>query len=135
MNTLYLKRNLITLALLAFSLSSYAYQLKGKVTDVSGEAIPGVNVTIEGTSKGAQTDMDGQYTLEVEGTETLTFSFISFENQVIKLNGQKILDVTLLESASSLDEIVVVGSRSGGRPRMETPVPVDVIDMKNLVES
>jgi iron complex outermembrane receptor protein len=135
MSTLYLKRNLITLAFLAFSLTSYAYQLKGKVTDVSGEAIPGVSVTITGTSRGAQTDMYGQYALEVQGTETLRFSFISFENQVIKLNGQKTLDVILLESASSLDEIVVIGSRSGGRSRMETSVPVDVIDMKNLVES
>jgi iron complex outermembrane receptor protein len=135
MSTLYLKRNLITLAFLAFSLTSYAYQLKGKVTDVSGEAIPGVSVTITGTSRGAQTDMYGQYALDVQGTETLRFSFISFENQVIKLNGQKTLDVILLESASSLDEIVVIGSRSGGRSRMETSVPVDVIDMKNLVES
>jgi len=138
MNNNYLKIKSFAIAIVGFfflSIASYGYQLKGTVTDAAGEALPGVNVTINGTSRGVQTAMDGKYGLEVEGTETLTFSFISYENQVVKLNGQKILDIVLLESASSLDEIVVIGSRSGGRSRLETPVPVDIIDMKNIVQS
>lgn len=134
----YLKLKSFPFVLLSFvllSLTSYGYELRGTVTDAAGAALPGVNVAINGTYRGVQTDMDGMYGIELEGTETLTFSFISFENQVVKLNGQKILNIVLLVSNSSLEEIVVIGSRSGGRSRLETAVPVDVIDMKNIIAS
>lgn len=83
--------------------------LSGKVTDVSGEPLPGAAVLVKGSGQGVVTDQEGRYSIEVgEGTE-LEFSFISYETQVIPVGSQKVLDVQLLPSATYLDEAVVVG--------------------------
>lgn len=109
--------------------------IRGKVVDLKGEDLPGVSVSVKGTTRGTQTDVDGTFSLDLQGNETLVFSFIGFESKEVKLNGNTFINVTLEESANALSEIVVTGTRSGGRSRIDSPVPVDVIDMKALVES
>lgn len=83
--------------------------VRGRVVDQFGEPIPGVTVSVEGTSTGTATDLDGQYTLSVPEGSTLIFSFIGFETQRIAVGGQSIIDVELNEDISSLEEVVVVG--------------------------
>src|SRR5690606_1912543 len=86
-------------------------QVSGTVTDYSnGEPLPGVNIIIQGTTTGAVTDMNGNYTLQVPNTESvLSFSFIGYETENITVGNQTTINVSLMPDMTSLDEIVVVG--------------------------
>lgn len=83
--------------------------INGTVTDASGEPIPGVTVSIQGTSTGTATDMDGRYSIVAPEGSTLVFSFIGFETQQIAVANQTVVNVTLMEDMASLEEVVVVG--------------------------
>ena len=85
--------------------------VKGKVTDAStGEALPGVNIVVKGTTLGVLTDVTGNYTLEVpNASATLVFSFIGYVSQEIALGGQTTLNVALIIEPTQLNEVVVVG--------------------------
>jgi TonB-linked SusC/RagA family outer membrane protein len=83
--------------------------VRGKVIDVSGQPIPGVTVSVPGTTTGTATDLDGNYSLSVPEGSTLVFSFIGFESQSIAIGDRSVIDVTLVEDMANLDEIVVVG--------------------------
>ena len=106
-------RNKITfLAFLAVfqvaNLFAQEITVTGKVTSAKdGMTLPGVNVIVKGTSNGAVTDMDGQYSLEVSGDGTLVFSSIGFQTQEVAVNGQSQINVALKEDLESLDEVVV----------------------------
>ena len=82
----------------------------GRVSDVDGTAIPGVNVIVTGTSSGTTTDSDGKYSLAVENSNaTLAFSFIGFATQEVAINGRTSIDVVLQPDTKTLEEVVVVG--------------------------
>lgn len=79
----------------------------GTVVDVNGMALPGATVTIQGTNKGTVTDIDGKYTIEAPENAILVFSYLGFEAQSIEVGSRSIIDITLEEQASDLDEFVV----------------------------
>src|SRR5690606_9842452 len=81
----------------------------GTVIDSNGEPIPGVTVSVQGTSIGTATDINGKYSLTVPEGVTLVFSFIGFETQNIEVGDRSVINVTLSEDMTSLDEVVVVG--------------------------
>lgn len=84
--------------------------VSGTVVDDASIPIPGVNISVKGTSQGTITDFDGNYTLEgVELNQVIVFSYVGFTTQEITYTGQSSLDVQLLESAQALEEIVVIG--------------------------
>src|SRR5690606_17632540 len=83
--------------------------VSGVVTDANGEPIPGVTVSVQGTSLGTATDISGRYTLTVPEGSTLVFSFIGFITQSIAVEGRSVVDVVLQEDMASLDEVIVVG--------------------------
>ena len=84
--------------------------VSGTVTGESGIPIPGVNILIKGTTTGNITDFDGKYTINnISLNNTLVFTYIGFAKQEIVFTGQKILNITLLEDTSTLDEVVVIG--------------------------
>ncbi|SDP87001.1 Ca-activated chloride channel family protein [Mucilaginibacter sp. OK268] len=84
--------------------------ISGTVYDDNSQALPGAQVIITGGHQGTQTDIKGHYTIDVpEGKNTLTFSFIGFEPQTIKISKSNTLDVHLKASNKSLNEVVVVG--------------------------
>lgn len=109
-----------------------AMPIKGKVVAEDGTPIPGVSVIVKGTNNGTQTAVDGTFSLDVSGNETLVFSFVGYTTKEVKLNGQTNLNVVLEESIAFLTELVVTGSRSGGRTQTESPVPVDIINVQQL---
>jgi TonB-linked SusC/RagA family outer membrane protein len=84
-------------------------RVQGKVTDQNNVPLPGVTISVEGLSLGSVTDLEGNYSLVVPEGSTLVFSFIGFETQKIVVGVQNIINVTLIEEVSSLDEFVVVG--------------------------
>jgi TonB-linked SusC/RagA family outer membrane protein len=84
--------------------------VQGKVVDEKGLAVPGVSVKIKGTNAGAVTDQAGAYSVKLPtGNETLVFSFIGYATQEIPVAGRIQIDVTLKETQSALNEVVVVG--------------------------
>ncbi len=81
----------------------------GTITDKRGVPLPGVNVLVKGTSKGVSTDFDGNYLIKTEGNSVLIFSYLGFQPKEIAINNQTRIDVQLVEDASELEEILVVG--------------------------
>ena len=83
--------------------------VSGKVTDDSGEGIPGVNVVIKGTIIGSITDFDGNYQVSVDENSTLVFSFVGFASQEIEVGTRSVINIALSQDVRALDEVVVVG--------------------------
>jgi len=110
-----------------------ALPVSGQVTDAeTGETLPGVNISISGTSTGTVTDMEGRYELEInEGSAvSLVFSFIGYETRTIEVEGRSIINVSLEPDAQQLDEIVVVGY--GTQKRVNLSGAVDQIRMEEI---
>lgn len=85
-------------------------QINGKVTDTEGRALPGVNVLVKGTTRGTITNIDGIYTIIVNGEEdVLTFSFIGYQTREIRVGNQTQIDVELSEDVSQLNEVIITG--------------------------
>jgi len=103
-----LKKLILPFALLLGSVI-YAQTVTGTVSDNSGP-VPGVNIIVQGTTTGTQTDFDGNYSLDVGSDDAvLVFSFIGYATQTIPVNGQSVINVTMQEDAAQLDEVVVIG--------------------------
>jgi len=83
--------------------------VKGQVKDDAGEPLISAAVAELGTSNGAVTDLDGNYTITVASNATLQFSFIGYQTQTIPVSGRTTINVTLSEDTELLDEVVVIG--------------------------
>jgi TonB-linked SusC/RagA family outer membrane protein len=84
-------------------------QITGKVVDQQGNPLPGVSILVKGTTNGAVTDFDGNYTLKAAPDAVLVLSFIGYASQEIMVGQQTVINVTLQEDITELDEIVVTG--------------------------
>lgn len=88
------------------------YIVKGKVVDVSGQPLPGVNIMIQGTTTGVTTDLSGSFSLRIkEGKRAILIaSYIGFTTKKVSVSAETgSLKITLEESSASLNEVVVVG--------------------------
>ena len=112
-NKLYMKKfKLLLIGILFSSFTMFGQQtLKGLVKEKSsGEPLPGVSVVVKGTTKGTETDFDGNFTLEkVKTGDTIVFRYLGYADKEIVIASNFSLTVELDESSEQLDEIVVVG--------------------------
>lgn len=83
--------------------------VKGTIVDATGIPVIGANVMEKGTTNGTITDMNGNFSLEVDKNAILVVSYIGYANQEIKVGTQTNLSIALKEDAEALDELVVVG--------------------------
>lgn len=91
-------------------ITQQAKSVSGKVTDSSGASLPGVSVAIKGTTTGTVTTEDGSYHLaNVPENGTLVFSFVGMKTQEILVSGKTTVNLTLMEDALGVDEVIVVG--------------------------
>ncbi|MBT1712107.1 TonB-dependent receptor [Fulvivirgaceae bacterium PWU5] len=96
--------------LLLASAANAQTAVQGTVRDENGAGMPGVYVVVKNTSLGTTTDADGNFSMNVSGTDAvLVFSFIGYATQEVAVNGRTRVDVALAASVQSLDEVVVVG--------------------------
>jgi hypothetical protein len=128
------KRKLFMVFVMMLSLVSLVQaQMKrditGVVTGPNKEPLIGVNVTVEGTTIGTTTDLDGQFTLSVDKDATLVISYIGFVTSRIKVGNQKIVNVVLKEDTKALDEVVVIGY--GTQKKVDLTGSVGVVDMES----
>ncbi|WP_194086705.1 SusC/RagA family TonB-linked outer membrane protein [Maribellus luteus] len=85
-------------------------KISGKVTEQSGQALPGVTVMIKGTTQGTVTDADGEYSLSnIPERATLVFSFVGMRAQEVVVGSQTIINLSMQEEAIGLEEVVAVG--------------------------
>ncbi|MFN7115761.1 MAG: SusC/RagA family TonB-linked outer membrane protein [Saprospiraceae bacterium] len=95
--------------LIAFFMQSFALaQVSGVVTDQTGIPLPGATVVIKNTTTGTVTDENGAYVLETSG-DTIVVSFIGYATQEIAVGGRSVVNVTLEDESTQLNEIVVIG--------------------------
>ena len=110
-----------------------AQTIKGKVTDSSSQGLPFMNVLVKGTSNGTTTDDKGEFSITVkELPVNLVVSSIGFKTKVINVSSSSYITITIQDGNESLEEIVVIGSRNAKRTAVDTPVPVDIIDVQDL---
>jgi TonB-linked SusC/RagA family outer membrane protein len=93
-----------------FSLQAQALKVTGTVTDAkTKEVLPGVSIALQGSNKGAISDVDGKFSIEVpDANASLVFSFVSYVSETISVNGRNQIDVALVPDIKKLDEVVVV---------------------------
>lgn len=108
-----LKQNIIVLLVLLFNTSLFAqeeYTIKGIVTSqADNTTLPGVTYRIVNTDKGGATDFDGNFEIKVQKGDVLEFSYLGYVKQLVVIEDQKTLAISMVEDNTSLDEIVVVG--------------------------
>lgn len=86
-----------------------ASKLTGTVTDENGAGMPGVTIAKKGTSSGANSDVNGKYSIDVNPGDVLVYSFVGYKSQEVKITNQSVLNIQLAVDAKSLEEIVVTG--------------------------
>ncbi len=84
-------------------------KVTGKVTNVTGEPIPGVSIKIKGSAVGTATDAAGFYSISVPDGARLIFSSIGYEEMEVAVNNRTELNITLASSTKSIDAVVVIG--------------------------
>lgn len=107
------------------SLSLFAQRaITGRVTDDNGEGLPGVTIIIKGTTNGAVTDANGDYSVSASPSDVLVISYIGFKTQEIPVNNQTSIDVNMETDLGALQEVVVVGYGSQSKEELTGSVSV-----------
>ncbi len=114
MKRILFNRSLVFLLMMLVTLVSFGQggrTITGKVTDANGEALPGANIIVLGTSTGVQADVNGNYEIGVAdpANAVLEFSFIGYTRLQIAVGGQSTVNAVLQEEYIGLNELVVVG--------------------------
>ncbi len=124
-------KSFLLLMLLVPSLALAQSTTSGTVSELeNGFPLPGVNVTIKGSSSGTTTNFDGKYQLTVSNGDVLVFSYVGYTSQEVIIAGQTVLDIQLSEDASALDEIVLIGY--GSVKKEDLTGAVDLITAKDF---
>ncbi len=106
-------------------------QVSGTVKDASNAVLPGANIVEKGTQNGTTADFDGKFKLDVKENAVLVVSFSGYETQEVSVKGKTTLTIVLKEGLE-LDEVVVTGSRTPPRSNTSSPLPVDIVGVKEL---
>lgn len=109
----------------------YAQTMKsvtGTVESQTGEPLTGVNVSVDGTTNGTITDIDGVFTLNVEKGVTLKVSYIGFVTRLVKVGDETKLKIILTEDSQALEEVVVIGY--GTQKKVDLTGSVGVVNME-----
>ncbi len=109
---------------------TYSQDVSGTVSDSSGP-LPGATILVKGTTNGAQTDLDGKFTIKKVGPNAvLVFSFIGLKSQEVKVGGKSTVKVTLTADNAELKEVVVIGY--GSVKKKDATGAVDQINSKKF---
>ncbi len=111
-NLLMRKTKILLVTAFLFLLSNMVFgqnkNITGKVTSKSdGDILPGVSVTIKGSTRGVETDFDGNYSIKASVGDLLSFSYLGMKTKMVTVGNTSVIDVILEDDASQLDEIIV----------------------------
>ena len=133
-------RRIVLMILLGFNLANTAVlaqqnSVSGQVSDSRDNALPGVNVSVSGTSIGTATDANGRYVILIpEGFNTLLFSFVGFVTKEVKTDNLSVVDVILTEDVRRLDEVVVT-ALNVARNIKAVPASVTTVNGDNFTQA
>lgn len=129
-------KKILILLLFSYSAISFAQNIdvKGTITEgSSGQPLPGVNIILKNTSKGATTDFDGIFTLkDVPINSVIVISYLGYVTQEVKVVNNDPINVSLQEDAESLNEVVVIGY--GSQTKKEVTGAVSTVSSETLSE-
>ncbi|MCZ4245557.1 SusC/RagA family TonB-linked outer membrane protein [Pedobacter punctiformis] len=127
---------LSTLLLTIFTIAAYAQKtVTGTVKDASG-VVPGVSISVKGTSKATQTDGNGKFSISANPTDVLVFNAIGFARQEVAVGDKTTFVIVLKESANQLDEVNVVTTALGiKRQEKSLGYAVSTVTAKQLTEA
>jgi len=133
MKTMY-KKFLYVLILLPFMAYAQGGTVSGTVTDgATGMGLPGVNIIVKGTSNGATTDFDGNYSLSrLNNGDVIEFSYIGYISKSVNYTGQNKIDVNLQEDSGLLDEVTLVAVGYGAVRKRDMTGSVTQISAKDF---
>ncbi|MDT0551834.1 SusC/RagA family TonB-linked outer membrane protein [Urechidicola vernalis] len=104
-----LKKYIYLVAILFSCIGFAQNSITGVVTDADGQPLPGAGVQIKGSTTGAMTDFDGNYTISAQSADVLVISMIGMVTQNITVGNQSVINVSLSADVAQLDEVVVIG--------------------------
>src|SRR5678815_2817781 len=106
-----LKLTTVVVTLLLFVFQSFAQNrvVTGTVTDQNGKGIPGVTVSVKGTTIATQTDNEGGYRINAPENATIVFTAVGFGTSELPLGGKTSVDAALTAATNNMDEVVVIG--------------------------
>ncbi|MBC7747299.1 MAG: TonB-dependent receptor [Methylotenera sp.] len=109
-----------------------SHEITGTVTGEKGTPLENVKIEIKGTNSNVSSDNSGKFTLiTTTNSPALRVSLFGYETKEV-LAKSKTIDIQLVLLNNSLDEIVIVGSRNPKKSKLETAVPVDVVDLAKI---
>lgn len=113
------KKTLLALALfLCFGVGMAQVSVKGTVTDIGEQPLPGASIIIKGTNKNTQSDFDGNFSIEATNGDILIISYLGFISKEVTLTEETSIIIILKESTNTLDEVVVVGYGSKSKTKL-----------------
>lgn len=114
--------------------SSYCqkHKISGKITGAQGIPLEGVSVRAKSSASGARTDKNGVFSIYTNTKDILDITSIGFIEKRVTVNGEPEVNISLDAAVAEIGEVIIVGSRGGGRVKTESPVPVDVINVNQL---
>ena len=83
-------------------------KLTGVIRDEEGMPLPGVTITVLGTTRGSITDNDGSFTIEASSTDKLVFSFIGMESQIVEVGSNQTFSIKLTQKTEELEDVTIV---------------------------
>ena len=127
----------ITLFLLGFNLSAQDRIVSGTVKNTEGEALVGATVRIKGSNTGITTDVDGNFAFRAPSTaNTVVISYTGYTQKEEAIPASGVLMVALESASSLLGEVIIsTGSRASQRTIIDSPIPIDVLGVKDLMST
>jgi TonB-linked SusC/RagA family outer membrane protein len=106
-------------------------KITGKVSDVEGTPLPGVNVVVKGTTVGTTTDADGNFSINVPSqTAILVFSSVGYVTEEVSVGNQSVINISLVPDIKALEEVVVIGY--GSQKKKDLSSAISVVDAQAL---
>ena len=104
--------------------------VSGTVVDSYGVPLPGANLLVQGTTRGTQTEFDGNFSIEADSDAVLIVSYLGYVTQAVQVNGRSTITITMAEDSQALEEVIVTGYTT--ETKRETTAAVSIVRAEEL---